>query len=81
VHASLHDENEIREIKLYRSAWTSREAENHKPGALIIEGNHLYICMSDGFLEILELQPAGKRKMMAPEFINGLRNRQNLILE
>jgi len=81
VHASLNDENEIREIKLYRSALTSCEAKNLNPGALIIEGNRIYICMCDGLLEILELQPAGKRKMNVPEFINGLRNRQNLILE
>jgi len=37
-------------------------------------GRHLYLQCADGFLEILELQPEGKRKMLAADFINGFRN-------
>ncbi|MEZ5173725.1 MAG: methionyl-tRNA formyltransferase [Bacteroidia bacterium] len=81
VHARLRDENEVKELKLYRSALTSRGAENLPDGTLLIEATHIYICMHDGLLEILELQPAGKRRMQAAEFINGLRNRENLVLE
>jgi methionyl-tRNA formyltransferase len=81
VHAKLLDGNEIREIKLYLSALSSYYIPNLQPGELSVEGNQLYICMNDGFLEIIELQPAGKRKMQAHEFISGLRNRKNLILE
>jgi methionyl-tRNA formyltransferase len=81
VHARLIDGDEIRELKIFKSTLASRKAQNLSAGSVLIEENNIYICMKDGFLQILELQPAGKRKMQAAEFVNGLRNRQNLILE
>lgn len=42
-----------------------------QPGELKAEDKKLYYGCSDGSLEILEIQPAGKPKMNASAFING----------
>jgi methionyl-tRNA formyltransferase len=49
----------------------------HRPGmtgdagALNFEGGHIYVPTGDGTLEILELQPEGKKPMSAKDYING----------
>jgi methionyl-tRNA formyltransferase len=44
------------------------------PGTLRADGNRLFTCCGDGnWLELLELQPAGKRGMAAEEFLRGHR--------
>lgn len=71
VKANLIEGGEIKPIKIYKSQISSVSFEAHKQGDLVIQNGHLYICMSDGFLEILELQPAGKRRMTAKDYMNG----------
>ena len=44
-----------------------------EPGVILAAGDQLLISTSDGILEILELQPAGKRSMSAAEFLRGNR--------
>lgn len=41
------------------------------PGEALVNGKHLYAGTADGVLEILSLQPAGKRAMGADAFILG----------
>lgn len=43
--------------------------------------NNLYIHLQDGMYEITELQPEGKRKMSAKDFINGHQNESNLYIK
>jgi methionyl-tRNA formyltransferase len=44
------------------------------PGEIAVEGTHLFVgCGGDTRLELLEVQIEGKRRMSAPEFINGYR--------
>ena len=43
--------------------------------------NNLYINLIDGMYEILELQPEGKRKMSAKDFINGHQNEPKLLVK
>ncbi len=51
-----------------------REKKDMPPGELRIEQEHLYVgCGGGTALEILELQPEGKRRMTASDFINGYR--------
>jgi methionyl-tRNA formyltransferase len=45
------------------------------PGTILDATNRLLIVTADGALEILELQPAGKRSMPAGEFLRGYRVR------
>lgn len=42
-------------------------------GVLRVEGRRLFASSGDGWLELLELQPEGRRRMAAGEFINGRR--------
>jgi methionyl-tRNA formyltransferase len=42
-----------------------------EPGGIIKEGTRLFARTGDGWLELLELQPAGKRRMNAADFLRG----------
>jgi methionyl-tRNA formyltransferase len=44
-----------------------------EPGTLAVEGHTLRAACGRGWLELLELQPEGKKRMTAPDFINGRR--------
>jgi len=56
-------------VKLFRA----REISDFSgtPGKIIIEGLKLFVMCGEGAVEILEIQPAGKRKMEASEFVKG----------
>lgn len=58
-------------LKIYKAQKTDRPATTS--GALIAEKNHLYISASDYLLELLEVQMAGKKRMQARDFVNGLK--------
>ena len=58
-------------LKVFRS---ERIAEPHalSPGAIRTDGRrHLDVATTDGFLRLLDVQPAGKRRMTADQFLNG----------
>ncbi|TFH37124.1 MAG: methionyl-tRNA formyltransferase, partial [Bacteroidia bacterium] len=58
-------------IKLLKSQ-PYMAGEHKAPGSLSTsKGNSLCIAASDGSLEILKLQPEGKRKMTSDEFLRG----------
>lgn len=48
-----------------------------RPGELAAEGRRVCVGTSDGDLELLQVQPAGKRPMAAADWYNGLRANQN----
>ncbi len=43
------------------------------PGKILIEGAKLFVMCGEGAVEILELQPASKRRMKASEYVQGYR--------
>jgi methionyl-tRNA formyltransferase len=50
------------------------ESHNYLPGTMISDGKkYLKIACINGFIEILELTPAGKKKMKISEFLNGIK--------
>ncbi len=57
------------ELKFLRARITERKGGS--PGNIHIEDDHLFVEAKDHQVEILELQPPGKRIMTAPEFIRG----------
>lgn len=80
--------NFVRGLSPYPGAWTELDGKTLKilraqktngapsvpPGTFISDGkNHLRVSTSDGFLDILELQMEGKRRMGVKEFLNGYR--------
>lgn len=58
-------------LKIFRSTKTNHSTVG-KPGDMIIEHKHLYFSCADCLLQINELQLAGKKRMDAQSFINGL---------
>jgi methionyl-tRNA formyltransferase len=43
----------------------------HSPGAVVESGSRLIVAAGQGVIEILQLQPSGKRVMAAAEFLRG----------
>ncbi len=78
--AELHAANDIDyqplNIKVFSTALSNKlvPAEDVTPGAVTINNGRLFVwCGNRQPLEILELQPAGKRRMTTSEFLRGAR--------
>ncbi len=60
-------------MKVYKTRKTGRPvAASTGPGALSTEGRTLCVSTHDEWLEIVELQLAGKKRMAARDFLNGM---------
>jgi methionyl-tRNA formyltransferase len=60
-------------IKIYRSR-PGMEPSHLPPASIITDGKtKILVATSDGIIDILELQQAGKRKMLTEEFLRGFR--------
>ena len=44
-------------------------------GEIIIREKKVFIQLKDGFLELKEILPSGKKNMLAIDWINGLKNK------
>lgn len=78
---SIH--NQVRAYRLWPSAYTKLDdlaikilqtevvAENLQPGQIKFDQHNLLVGTTDQSIKILELQPAGKKAMTAPDFIRG----------
>lgn len=52
--------------------WKARAAEvPAEPGGFIIDGDRLFVRCGMGALELIEVQPEGKRRMVASDFVRG----------
>lgn len=63
-------------VKILKSQLSAQQ--QGKPGDFWREGDQLYVCCKSGALEVLELQPEGKRAMLPKEFLNGMQGIENL---
>ncbi|NUO00092.1 MAG: methionyl-tRNA formyltransferase [Saprospiraceae bacterium] len=85
--AAVH--NFVRGLSPYPAAWTSLQGKNIKvlrtlkgagetrlpPGTFYAEGKkNLRIAVAGGFVEVLEIQPEGGKRMDAASFLNGYRS-------
>jgi len=57
--------------KIFETALTDNESGCRKPGDVLVEGKKLYVATGDKMLEIMSLQPAGKRRMDTSAFLLG----------
>ena len=67
-------------MKVFKTAKTNRGAVG-EPGDIVVEKNQLFVTTSDGLLRIEELQVAGKRRMNAADFLNGMRQAAACVLK
>ncbi|MEY8020135.1 methionyl-tRNA formyltransferase [Muriicola sp. SD30] len=63
-------------IKVY-SANYIKENHTYQPGKVLNEKSRIRIAVSDGFIDMEEIQLPGKRKMSAREVLNGLKLEDN----
>lgn len=61
-----------REVKILAATLNGRQSSGN-PGDILILNDQLLIGTENGFLEILELQMAGKKRMAVKEFLKGNR--------
>lgn len=68
------------DLKIFKTQMTS-EACEAEPGTLRTEKNRLFVATADAWLEILDLQQAGKKRMTARDFLNGFKNSTGFCLK
>ena len=60
------------DVKIYETRPATELGEAQAiPGSVCVEGKKMYVAANDGWLEILSLMPAGKRRMNASAFLLG----------
>ena len=58
-------------LKVYKTRKTGKQGQGS--GIITTDGKALYISAGDALLEIVELQLAGKKRMLARDFLNGMK--------
>ena len=63
-------------LKIYKTCKMVHGSEGmvHDAGTLVVKDKSLFVACADGLLEIVELQLAGKKRMAARDFLNGMKN-------
>ena len=64
-------------LKVYKTALTTT-ASKGEVGTFVVEKNKLYINTTDNLLELNTIQLSGKKRMETHDFINGMRNIEQL---
>lgn len=60
------------DVKIIRTAVSRRDGANSEPGRIGTDGRTMTVDCGNGSIEILELQPAGKKRMTAAEWLRGV---------
>lgn len=71
---NMTEDDKTSVLKIFKTAKTDIH-DDAKPGTVFKEKNSLYVMCSDCRLEIMELQMAGKKRMDAKAFLNGMRDK------
>jgi methionyl-tRNA formyltransferase len=66
----LRDEEKELNVKVFDAIW-NEELHDCKNGTVITDKNSIKVAVQDGFVELLELQLPGKRKMSSKDILNG----------
>lgn len=67
-------------LKIYRTCQTEMPVQDEVPGSLMVQKKKLYVATADSWLELQELQLAGKKRMSATDFINGMKDKEMCVL-
>ena len=68
------------DVKIFKTQKTGRTC-SVDPGMLLVEKSHLFVATTDEWLEVLDLQLAGKKRMPARDFLNGFKSIANFHME
>ena len=72
--------DQFKNLKIYSGIKTDVE-KSGELFELVRTKNNLYVNLTDGMYEILELQPEGKKRMNAKDFINGSQNEDQIFVK
>lgn len=67
-------------LKLFRTEKTDRRC-SERPGTVVVDRKEMYVATTDGLLRICELQLAGKKRMAAQDFLNGMKDAADYSVE
>lgn len=59
------------DIKVFESSLTTDSSSALQPGEVKVDGKKMFVATGNGMLEILSLQPAGKKRMETSAFLLG----------
>jgi methionyl-tRNA formyltransferase len=65
------DDKEPTTLKVYNTKKTHESCDGNIPGTILTAKNSLYIACQDEWLEVTELQQAGRKRMASADFLNG----------
>ena len=68
-------------LKIFKTQKTHEPTNGETAGTIRVEKGHLYIATADNWIEITELQLAGKKRMTARDFLNGNKNMSSCHVE
>ena len=68
------------DLKIFKTQKTGEKCHEN-PGAIRATKTQLFVATSDQWLEIVDLQLAGKKRMQAPDFLNGFKSIANYRME
>ena len=74
------NDEDYKSLKIYAGLKTDLVLDA-KDFEIVLQKNNLYVNLPQGVYEILELQPEGKRRMLAKDFINGHQNEGSLFVK
>lgn len=76
---SAHTSIQQKRVKILKTKISALPGKS--PGELWKNGDQLFVGCKSGALEILELQPEGKRAMLPKEFLNGMQGVEKIIFD
>ena len=69
-----NDKGDPVELKIYASRYCLDRQPDQQPGTIVSDGKtYLRVMATDGYVELLSVQQAGKRRMQIEEFLRGFR--------
>lgn len=72
AYTTMNEENGKQlDVKIFTASIVDTAEVSGAPGSIIVDRKRLLVVTGDGVLEILELQPAGKKRMTADAFLLG----------
>lgn len=67
------DKGAATDIKIIRTRLDEKDNTHTEPGRIVTDSKTLYVECGQGRVEIIELQPAGKKRMATAEWLRGAR--------
>ncbi|MDD4848945.1 MAG: methionyl-tRNA formyltransferase, partial [Bacteroidales bacterium] len=68
----LQHPNGLRTLKIFQALITHQPTENNIPGTIQAEKNRLFIACQDEFLELIDVQIDGKKRLKTIDFLRGI---------